>query len=78
MPADPLGLRIRSLGNDSTVSIEPSADLPSQGYEITSRGSLNIPGSQEEVVKTVRVRVSFPFLPGMFDHALYTDKGVIN
>ena len=76
---NPLGLRITSYGASSriTATLSGGRDFPVQGYEILSTGMLTVPGSQEQAVRTVKVRVSYPFLPGLFDHALYSNDGVI-
>ncbi len=66
----PEAIRIRSLANDSKVIVLGSS-LPVQGYKITSVGEIEAEGSRTS--KTVVVYKSLPYLPALFDYALYTE-----
>ena len=73
---DVYGLRLRSIGGDSTVGVYGiGEDLPLQGYVITSVGRL----AQDTGVtasRTIRIVRSLPYLPGSFDYALYSEGAV--
>lgn len=68
------GLRIRSINGASVVTIIPAdgATLPVQKFEITSVGSLYYNGQLAGTKKVVVTR-SLPYLPAMFDFALYSE-----
>jgi hypothetical protein len=67
------GLRLRALYNDTNVSVQSPADLPVQGYKITSVGKLFAEG---KIVTTKKVTVykSKPYFPSAFDAAIYTEQ----
>ena len=72
------GLRIRSVGGDSSVAIFPTggSDLPLQGYTITSIGKVE----QDQGVtatRTIKIVRTLPYLPVSFDYALYSDSPII-
>lgn len=72
------GLRIRSVGGDSSVAIFPTggADLPLQGYTITSVGRIE----QDQGVtatRTIKIVRTLPYLPVSFDYALYSESPII-
>ena len=70
--SNPYGLRIKVLYNQSEVAVFPtSGNLPSQGYELTSRGEISTEiGSEEKA--TVIVHKSYPYAPDIFDYGIYT------
>ena len=68
------GVRLHILYEDSNVYVSStSGDLPTQGYKIISVGSLLEEG---KVVTTKKVTVfkSKPYLPSLFDTAIYTEE----
>ncbi len=68
---DLFGLRIRSLGGDSNVAVYGvGADLPLQGYIITSTGALE-QGGTVTATKKLSIVKSLPYLPASFDYSLY-------
>lgn len=73
------GLRIKSVGSDSLVGVfgkdisNNTFDLPLQGYEITSRGTL-VEESGVTATKEIKIIRSLPYLPAHFDYALYTSS----
>jgi hypothetical protein len=74
---NPYGLRIMSLGLSSEVGVfaQTNHSLPVQGFLITATGEL----VQEGVVKVSRdviVYRSYPFLPSIFDFAIYAESGL--
>lgn len=77
-----MGLRIKSYGGDSVVTVScvgaETCNFPIQGYEIVSTGTLQESANSSEVSRTVKVRMSLPYLPAMFDFALYSSVGFIN
>ncbi len=82
MPTSPnaKGIRIYTLGGDTNVGVRylnPGNILPAQGYKITSRGELSDPTAPTaDISKTVTVLKSYPYLPGMFDFALFSEAGL--
>ena len=73
----PYGLRIMSLGSVSEVGVFALGghSLPVQGFLVTATGEL----IQEGVVKVSRNVViyrSYPFLPSIFDFAIYAESGL--
>lgn len=78
----PIKLRIYPLTVSNSDQITSMAviptdgsSLPNQGYKITSIGSLVEP-SDISIKKTITVYKSFPYLPGIFDFALYGGTGI--
>lgn len=73
-----LSMRIMSLGNNSTAGVFPAsgADLPPQGYKITSVGQLFENAAVKEE-KTVVVYRSNPYLNSVFDFGIYS-VGALN
>jgi hypothetical protein len=71
------GFRVYSLYDDAIVAVFPetSYDLPIQGHQITSIGRLSMPG-EAEVAKKVVVYRPVPYLPSIFDFALYSEGGL--
>lgn len=67
------GLRIRALYDNTTVHIKNSAQLPEQGYKITSVGLLETEG-KVTTTKKITVYKSFTYAPAIFDDALYTEN----
>jgi hypothetical protein len=72
--AERTGLRIKSLYGVSRVSVFPrdGLELPYQGHKIISVGKLEMPG-EAEVAKKVSVYRPLPYLPGIFDFAIYSE-----
>jgi hypothetical protein len=66
-----LGLRIKSIGGDSTVEVK-SDTLPNQGHKIVSTGYLT---SDPTSKKVVTVYKSLPFLPSIFDFGIMSANG---
>ena len=64
----PQFIRVRPAYNDLALHVVPKngATLPSQGYVITSTGSVN------EIKKTIQVIKTKPFLPSEFDFAIFS------
>lgn len=78
VPKDVVGLRIRSLNQNATarVSLQNGDPLPTQGFQITSRGNLR-EDTQIIIQKTVVVYRAYPYMPGIFDFALYSEGGLV-
>lgn len=75
--SDLYGVRIRSLGGTSNVAVfrTGGANLPLQGYRITSIGKLE----QDQGVtatRVIRIIKTLPYLPVSFDFALYSEGGI--
>ncbi|MBN1162685.1 hypothetical protein JXA34_03000 [Patescibacteria group bacterium] len=68
------GLRLRALYDHATFGLypSPSRSLTSQGYRIVSVGELS-EESEEKTVKVVTVYRSYPYLPDVFDYAIFTN-----
>jgi len=73
IPGGAKGLRIKSIGGDSRVEII-STTLPSQGYKIVSTGYLS---SDPATKKVITVYKSLPFLPSIFDYAIFTQAALL-
>jgi len=73
-----MGLRLISFEGDSDVMVVSTQGdvLPAQGYDITSVGELVDNGSIQ-ATKTVSVRSSLPYLPGLFDFGVYSAADLI-
>ena len=70
--SNPYGLRIKVLYNQSEVAVFPtSGNLPSQGYELTSRGEISTEIGSEEKATDI-VHKSYPYAPDIFDYGIYT------
>ncbi|MCA9308381.1 MAG: hypothetical protein R3B92_00770 [Patescibacteria group bacterium] len=71
------GLRIQSVGADSEVGVfvTDTSTLPSQGFKITSLGKLQDTKTNETITRKIVVERSYPYLPGMFDYAMYSNNG---
>jgi len=71
-------LRIKSMYAETLVGIFPSGTgiLPNQGYKLTSYGKVSSSGSN--VIKKVVAYRSYPFMPGIFDSAIFSPNGQIN
>lgn len=72
-------LQLTSLGGGSVVGVFPTgaADLPNQGFLITSRATLNQTDTQVQVSKVLSVFKTRSFVPGFFNSALYARGDVI-
>jgi len=74
LPSGSKGLRIKSIGGDSTVEAI-SASLPSQGHKIVSTGYLATDATTKKVISVYK---SLPFLPSMFDFGIFTQGALLN
>ncbi|MEK7595838.1 MAG: hypothetical protein AAB443_04610 [Patescibacteria group bacterium] len=82
----PRVLRILSLYSPSTVTVTNNTagvTLPYQGFEITSTGILGDStltglGSKDLVRRSVVVKRSLPYLPAIFNFALYSQNGSLS
>ncbi len=72
-PGEAYGLRIRVLYQPSVVGVFPTegAELPDQGYKLTSKGELSSNQDSQEAA-TVIVYKSYPYASGIFDFGIYT------
>ena len=79
LPSNSYGLRIKALYGNARVGIDPTlvASFPNQGYEIISKGEL-VQEDLTKSVRTVRVYKSLPYLPGVFDSAIYSEAAISN
>lgn len=66
-------MQVTSLGGNSELGVFPngSADLPNQGFLITSRATLNQTDTQVQVSKVLSVFKTRSFVPGFFNAAIY-------
>jgi len=72
------GIRLRSLYESASISVGDGTNvLPSQGYKITSSGSLFKEGKLT-TAKKITVFKSKPYMPSIFDAALYTERDLVN
>jgi hypothetical protein len=73
--ADQYGIRLRSLYNGATFGLypHPSRDLTTQGYRIVSVGELS-EEAEEKTVRIVTVHRSLPYLPDVFDYAIFANS----
>lgn len=72
------GIRIKSLYAPSKVGVYATAtsgEFPDQGYKITARGEL-LQNGEVKITKTVILYKSLPYLPAVFDNALYSEQSV--
>jgi len=71
--SDTYGVRLHSLYEDANFSVSSTSELPVQGYKITSIGKLLQEG---KVITTKKITVykSKPYLPSVFDTAVYTEQ----
>lgn len=67
------GFRIRAIGADADVQLAGAGGntFPNQGYTITSVGELST-SSNVQSIRTVTVHKSLPYLPAIFDFAIYS------
>lgn len=75
--SQPYGLRIKALYSGTDIGIFPSTPLPVQGYKITAVGKVVQQGSVAET-KKVKLYRSLPYMPSLFDFAIYSENGQIN
>lgn len=75
----PSHINVMSLGGDAIIGVFPSltADLPRQGFEIISTGTLKEGVTQIKVVKSIYVQKSYEHVPGFFDSAIYVGGDII-
>ena len=79
-PAGSYGMRVKAMYDNAKVGVRPSvpanyASFPNQGFQIISKGELQ----QEDLtksVRTVKVFKSLPYLPGVFDNAIYSEAPI--
>ncbi|RJR27403.1 hypothetical protein C4561_02525 [candidate division WWE3 bacterium] len=71
------GLRLKSLYAPSKVGIFPatSNNFPLQGFLIESTGEIS-DDSGIRVTKRIQVYRSFPYMPSIFDYAVYSDGDI--
>ncbi|GIW69756.1 MAG: hypothetical protein KatS3mg101_0503 [Patescibacteria group bacterium] len=76
---NPSHVNVMSLGGDAVVGVFPSltADLPFQGFEIVSTGTLKEGVTQIKVVKSIYVQRSYQYVPGFFDSAIYVGGNIV-
>lgn len=80
LPSDASYLRIRALNASANVAVFPASgagNLPTQGFEITSIGSLENDPENTQPAQQVKAYYTLQSLPGMFDFGLYSDAGSI-
>ncbi|OGC38761.1 hypothetical protein A3K42_01975 [candidate division WWE3 bacterium RBG_13_37_7] len=76
IPSGSYGLRLRSLYETTNVGVFPSSgNLPTQGFKITSKGMLQKEG-KIQTTRTITVYRSRPYMPAVFDTAIYTEGDV--
>jgi hypothetical protein len=73
LDGDAYGIRFRSLYGTSEMGVY--GDLGQQGYKITSKGQLLEEG-KEKSVRTIDAYKSLPYLPSIFDTAVYTEQSI--
>jgi hypothetical protein len=73
VPSGSLGLRIKSIGGDSTVEVT-NPSLPNQGFKIVSTGEITSEGTVK-TQKVITVYKSLPFLPNLFDFGIMSVQG---
>ncbi len=76
----PSFINIMSVGGDSKVGVFPTgaSDLPSQGFQITSKATLNSASDlQQQVVKIIEAVRTYDHVPGFFDSAIYAQGDII-
>ena len=76
-PASSYAVRIKVLYDNAKVGVQPTnaGAFPDQGFQIISKGELQ----QEDLtksVRTVKVFQSLPYLPGVFDNAIYSEAPI--
>lgn len=70
---DLIGLRIKILYSDSEVAVFPdSANFPTQGYKLISKGRLENVNETIKVVREITAFKSLPYAPAVFDYAIYS------
>jgi Tfp pilus assembly protein PilX len=71
------GIRFKSLYAPSKVAVFPTGTgFPVQGFKIVSKGELGGNGEIAPVVKTVTAYRSLPYLPAVFDYAIYSNGAI--
>lgn len=73
-----LALRLRLLYNTNKQKIavrSTGSDLPYQGELFDSTGTVHITASETEV-RSLEFKKSYPYLPGIFDFALYSGSDI--
>lgn len=76
-----LAVRLRLLYNldtekQSLVVTSTGDDLPAQGKLYTSTGTVKIAGSDQAEMRTLNFHKSYPYLPGIFDFALFSGTAI--
>lgn len=76
-PASTYAMRVKALFDNAKVGVRPAdtGSFPNQGFQIISKGELQ----QEDLtksVRTVKVFKSLPYLPGVFDNAIYSEAPI--
>ena len=75
----PYFLNVMSLGGDAVVGVlpAPGLDIPPQGFQITSKATLNFADSQQQAVKIIVTDRSYSHVPGFFNAAIYAQKDIV-
>ena len=75
----PYFLNVMSLGGDAVVGVlpAPGLDIPPQGFQITSKATLNSADSQQQAVKIIVTDRSYSHVPGFFNAAIYAQKDIV-
>lgn len=77
-----IAVRLRLLYNTTeqelaVKSIDPTFNLPYQGLVYRSSGSTKVSGTNETAqVRTLEFKKSYPYLPGLFDFALFSGTAI--
>ena len=78
IPANTVGLRIKSLYAPSRIGIFPLGNnFSTQGYQITSVGQIDSVTQNIQATKEINVYRSYPYASSIFDYAIYSN-GVID
>ena len=76
LPSNAVGLRLRSINGDSSLGIYSDGTLPTQGYIITSIGSVSGVEGEDDAETVVKVTRSLPFVPGVFDFGIFSGSSL--
>ena len=74
---NPYGLRVKALYNDAKFAVYPASgkNLPTVGYKLVSNGSI-VQDSSVVATKKITVYMSLPYLPSVFDYAIYSNQNL--
>jgi len=74
IPANTIGLRIKSLYTPSRIGIFPLGNnFSTQGYRITSVGQIDDVSQNIKATKEINVYRSYPYVSSIFDYAIYSN-----